>query len=101
MIPVDGEVVGGQATVDQAAITGEAMPVDAGPGTQVYAATHRDAGQPARAHHEGGPGHDLWPGRSSWSKEAEANRADVQRFADKFYGLLPAHRRRRRRCSPS
>jgi cation transport ATPase len=38
-IPVDGEVVSGQATVDQAAITGEPMPVDVGPGAQVLAAT--------------------------------------------------------------
>ena len=38
-IPVDGEVLDGQATVDQAAITGESLPVEAGPGSQVYAAT--------------------------------------------------------------
>jgi Cd2+/Zn2+-exporting ATPase/Cu+-exporting ATPase len=39
MIPVDGEVIAGQATVDQAAITGESMPVEAGPGSKVFAAT--------------------------------------------------------------
>lgn len=31
-ISVDGQVIAGQATVDQAAITGESMPVDVGPG---------------------------------------------------------------------
>lgn len=29
-VPVDGEVIGGQATVDQAATTGKSMPVEAG-----------------------------------------------------------------------
>ena len=38
-IPVDGEVVSGQATVDQATITGESMPVELGPGGHVFAAT--------------------------------------------------------------
>lgn len=38
-IAVDGEVIGGQATIDQSAITGESMPVEAARGTHVYAAT--------------------------------------------------------------
>ena len=43
-IPVDGEVIAGQATVNQATITGEAMPVEAGPGTAVFAATQATLG---------------------------------------------------------
>src|SRR3990172_7940347 len=38
-IPVDGEVVAGQATVDQSAITGESMPVEAASGSHVFAAS--------------------------------------------------------------
>ena len=43
-IPVDGEVLQGQATIDQATITGESMPVEAGPGSQVFAATYARLG---------------------------------------------------------
>lgn len=35
-IPVDGEVVSGQSSVDQAAVTGESMPVDKLPGDEVF-----------------------------------------------------------------
>ena len=35
-IPVDGPVVSGRSTVDQAALTGESLPVDAGAGDPVY-----------------------------------------------------------------
>ncbi|MCP9491074.1 MAG: cation-translocating P-type ATPase [Solirubrobacteraceae bacterium MAG38_C4-C5] len=38
-IAVDGEVVAGNASVDQAAITGESMPVERGPGDGVFAGT--------------------------------------------------------------
>ncbi len=38
-IPVDGEVISGQATVNQAAITGESMPVEVSSGSRVFAAT--------------------------------------------------------------
>jgi len=37
MIPVDGEVIGGQALLDQRAITGEAMPATRRAGDKVYA----------------------------------------------------------------
>jgi Cd2+/Zn2+-exporting ATPase/Cu+-exporting ATPase len=82
-IPVDGEVLDGQATVDQAAITGEAMPVEAGPGMNVYAATIARFGHlRVRATHIGA---DSTFGRVvSLVEEAEANRAEVQRAADRF-----------------
>jgi heavy metal translocating P-type ATPase len=38
-IPVDGRVRSGNAAVDQAAITGESMPLDKGPGDGVFAGT--------------------------------------------------------------
>ena len=38
-IAVDGEVISGQATIDQSAITGESMPVEVACGTHVFAAT--------------------------------------------------------------
>jgi P-type Cu+ transporter len=82
-IPVDGEVLDGQATVDQAAITGESMPVEAGPGAHVYAATIARLGHlRVRATHIGA---DTTFGRVvTLVEEAEANRADVQRAADRF-----------------
>ncbi len=82
-IPVDGEVLAGQATVDQSAITGESMPVEAGPGAKVFAATIAQLGSlRVRALRVGA---DTTFGRVvKLVEEAEANRATVQRFADKF-----------------
>lgn len=82
-IAVDGEVVGGQATVDQAAITGESMPVEAANGTHVYAATIAKLGSlRVRAERIGT---DTTFGRVvKMVEEAEAHRADVQRIADRF-----------------
>ncbi len=82
-IPVDGEVTAGQATVDQSAITGESMPVEVAPGSHVFAATIAKLGslrvKTTRV------GADTTFGRVvKMVEEAEAHRADVQRFADKF-----------------
>ena len=82
-IPVDGEVIGGQATIDQAAITGESMPVEAAKGTHVFAATIAKLGS-LRIRTER-IGVDTTFGRVvKMVEEAEAHRADVQRVADKF-----------------
>lgn len=82
-IPVDGQVIAGQATIDQAAITGESLPVEAGPGATVFAATLARLGSlRVRADHIGP---DTTFGRViRLVEEAEAHRADVQRIADRF-----------------
>jgi Cd2+/Zn2+-exporting ATPase/Cu+-exporting ATPase len=82
-IPVDGEVVGGQATLDQAAITGESMPVEAGPGARVFAATIAQLGSlRVRVTRVGA---DTTFGRViKLVEEAEGRRANVQRLADRF-----------------
>jgi len=38
-IPVDGQVISGNATINQASITGESMPVEVTSGSKVYAST--------------------------------------------------------------
>ncbi len=82
-IPVDGEVISGQATIDQAAITGEAMPVEVLAGSQVFAATIARLGSiRLRATHVG---MDTTFGKViKLVEEAEAHSADVQRIADQF-----------------
>ena len=45
MIPLDGKVIDGEATVNQASITGESMPVPKGPGSYVYAGTVAEEGE--------------------------------------------------------
>ncbi|MGH2544177.1 MAG: heavy metal translocating P-type ATPase, partial [Ardenticatenaceae bacterium] len=82
-IPVDGEVIAGHATVNQAAITGEAMPVEAGPGVRVFAATFATLGSlRLRVTHVGA---DTTFGRIiKLVEEAEAHRGEVQRLADRF-----------------
>jgi len=82
-VPVDGEVLEGQATVDQAAITGESMPVEAGPGTTVYAATIATLG--ALRIRATAVGRDTTFGRViQMVEEAEGQRGEVQRYADRF-----------------
>lgn len=84
-IPVDGEVINGSATVDQSTITGEAMPVDVAKGSHVFAATIAKLGslrvKTLRV------GADTTFGRViKMVEEAEAQRAEIQRFADRFSG---------------
>jgi Cd2+/Zn2+-exporting ATPase len=44
-LPVDGRVIRGQSDINQASLTGEAVPIEAEPGTQVYAGTTNLTGQ--------------------------------------------------------
>ncbi len=82
-IPVDGEVIGGQATVNQATLTGESMPIEASLGDRVFAATIATLGSLRLK--VTSVGADTTFGRViTMVEEAEAHRAPVQRIADRF-----------------
>ena len=85
-IPVDGEVVAGNATINQSAISGESMPVEAEQGRKVFAASLLLTGM-LKVKVEA-IGTDSTFGKVvQLVEEAEANRGKTQRAADKFAGI--------------
>lgn len=44
-LPADGKIISGNSDINQASLTGEALPVEAAPGTEVYAGTTNLTGQ--------------------------------------------------------
>jgi len=86
-IPVDGTVVGGRSFVEQAAITGEAMPVEKAAGDFVYAGTLNQSG--ALDIEAQKLGRDTTFGRIIDAVErAEKSRAPIQKTADRLAGYL-------------
>ncbi len=86
-VPVDGIVVGGHSFIDQAAITGESMPVEKIPGARVYAGTVNQSG--VLEIQTETVGRDTAFGKIIEAVEqAERSRAPVQRTADRLAGYL-------------
>jgi len=86
-VPVDGVVVGGQSFVDQAAITGESMPVEKITGARVHAGTVNQSG--VLEIRTETVGRDTAFGKIVEAVErAEWSRAPVQRTADRLAGYL-------------
>lgn len=82
-VPADGRVLEGRSAVDQATITGEAMPVDKGPGDALFAGTINGAG--ALVVEVTRPAQDSALARIiRLVEEAQAQRAPSQRFVDRF-----------------
>lgn len=82
-MPADGQVESGTAAVDQSPITGESMPVEKGPGAEVFASTIVHGG--ALTVRVNRTGADTTMGRIiQLVEEAEAHKAPVQRLADHF-----------------
>lgn len=82
-VPLDGRVVAGESAVNQAPVTGEALPVDKGPGDEVFAGTINGHGvlevQVTRS------GGDSAIARIIHLVErAQAQRAPSQAFVDRF-----------------
>jgi heavy metal translocating P-type ATPase len=86
-VPVDGVVLGGRSFVEQAAITGEAMPVEKLAGDSVYAGTINQSG--ALEVRADKLGRDTTFGKIIDAVErAEKSRAPIQKTADRLAGYL-------------
>jgi len=82
-IPVDGHVLEGSATVNEASITGESRPVFKKTGAHVYASTIAQGGR--LLVQTDASGQDTTFGKIiTMVEEAEANKGEVQRYADTF-----------------
>jgi cation transport ATPase len=86
-IPVDGHVLSGNSSVEEAAITGEALPQDKLPGSRIFAGTLNQTGALEVAVES--LGRDTTFGRIVEAVEkAEQTRAPIQRLADRLAGYL-------------
>jgi len=82
-VPVDGTVVAGSSYVDQAAVTGEPVPVHRGPGEDVFAGTINQNGSLEVRVTK--PASETMLSRIILSvEEAQAKRTSYQRFSDSF-----------------
>ena len=82
-IALDGEVVEGRSSVDQAPITGESMPVDKQPGAVVYAGTINQYGSLVYRSTAAAGGTTLARIIEA-VEQAQAQRAPTQRLVDRF-----------------
>jgi P-type Cu+ transporter len=88
-IPADGEVLGGNALINQASITGESMPLEIGPGDAVFASTIPEHGS-LRIRVTAVGEDTTFGGIIRLVEEAESNKGQNQRLADGFaYLYLP------------
>lgn len=82
-IPLDGTIISGQTTVNQAPITGESMPIAKAPGDGVFAGTINERGSfDYRVTSD--QGHSTLARIIKTVQEAQGQRAPTQRFVDQF-----------------
>jgi len=86
-VPVDGEVIEGASSVNEAMLTGESLPVAKATGTTVYAATvNGEALLKCRA--TGVGSHTLLAGIIRLVEQAQGSKAPVQRLADRISAIF-------------
>ncbi|MBA1188299.1 heavy metal translocating P-type ATPase [Pseudomonas entomophila] len=85
-IGLDGEVVSGQSTVDQAPITGESLPVEKGVGDKVFAGTINQSGA-LEYRVTAAAGESTLARIIKAVEQAQGAKAPTQRFVDRFSRL--------------
>ena len=86
-VPVDGEVIEGSSSANEAMLTGESLPVAKAPGDKVFAATINGDGL-LRCRATGVGSHTLLAGIIRLVEEAQGSKAPVQRLADKVAAIF-------------
>ena len=86
-IPVDGDVLDGASSVNEAMLTGESMPVGKRHGDRVFAATSNGEGM-LRCRATGVGEHTLLAGIIRMVAEAQGSKAPVQRLADRISAIF-------------
>ncbi len=86
-VPADGVIVKGRGALDEAALTGESLPVDRTEGTQVRAGTVNQAGYFQFKVTKTG-GQTLLSQIIALVEEASASKAPIGRLADKVSGIF-------------
>jgi P-type Cu+ transporter len=86
-VPVDGEVIDGESSIDEAMLTGESMPVGKRAGERVFAATANGQGS-LRCRATGVGEQTLLAGIIRLVGEAQGSKAPVQRLADQISGIF-------------
>jgi Cu+-exporting ATPase len=86
-VPVDGEVIEGASSANEAMLTGESLPVSKSPGDMVFAATINGDGL-LRCRATGVGSHTLLAGIIRLVEQAQGSKAPVQRLADKVAAIF-------------
>jgi len=86
-LPVDGDVIAGFSSVDEAMLTGEPLPVEKQPGARVYAGTQNQNGM-LKLTATGVGGHTQLAEIVRLVEAAQGSKAPIQRLADRISGIF-------------
>ncbi|MFT9179523.1 MAG: heavy metal translocating P-type ATPase [Zymomonas mobilis] len=86
-VPVDGQIVAGESSFDEAMLTGEAMPVVKQAGDTVFAASINKGGA-VRIKAIAVGAHTALAGIIRMVEEAQGSKAPIQKLADKIAGIF-------------
>lgn len=86
-VPVDGEVVSGNSSANEAMLTGESLPVTKAPGDKLFAATVNGDGL-LRCKATGVGAHTLLAGIIRLVEAAQGSKAPVQRLVDQVAAIF-------------